>query len=160
MNNEKLDNEDDLVIAGIVEFLKMIQQERNPRRPLEETEFIYCLVGNVVPYHYHGVEKKIVRGTRQLSGNTKLYIFPRIGNYSPQNVRVIGLSRITKKYKLMYFPVRLITNWRLQKVYKKHVIEKMFHNDGWRDTEMDRNSILAMILWLNELTEKELPFKD
>jgi hypothetical protein len=36
----------------------------------------------------------------------------------------------------------------------------MYHNNGWRDTEKDKETILEMLKWLPNLTEKELPFKN
>jgi hypothetical protein len=144
-------------IESLVEFLKEYQNHINPRRPLEETEFVYCIVGNVVPSHYHGEEKEIIQGTKQFLANAKLFVLPRIGDYKKATAQVIGVSRKTKKYKLVYMPVRLITNWRLKKVYNKQIIEMIYNNDGWRDTEMDRDTILNMIPWLSKLTETNLP---
>jgi len=144
-------------IDAAVEFLRFIKNERNPRRPLEETEFIYCLVGNILPCHYLGEEKKVVRGTRHFAANAKVFVFPRIGNYKKAQVRVVGMSRKLKKYKFMRMRIHIITNWRLKKVYKKEIIRIMHENDGWRDTEIDRNAILKMIPWLSELTEKNVP---
>ncbi len=55
-------------------------------------------------------------------------------------------------------PIRLITNWRLQKVFKKKIIEIMSENSGWTNSEEDKAIIQRMALWLPEMTEKELPF--
>jgi hypothetical protein len=142
------------------ELVKMLQEHRNPRRPIEEVEFIYCLVGNILPCHYLGEEKKIVRGTSHFAANAKVFVFPRIGNYKGERVRVVGFSRKLRKYHFTRMRVELITNWRLKKVYTKRIIEIMYENDGWRDTEIDRDSIISMIPWLSELTEKEVPFRE
>ena len=138
-------------------LLEAIEQERNPRKLPEETEFIYCLVGNIVPCHFKGEDKKVVKGTKHFVPNAKLFVLPRIGNYKLERVRAIGFSRKSKSYKLTRVPVRYITNWRLKKIYKREIIQIMFENRGWRDTEIDRDTILNMIPWLSELTEKNLP---
>lgn len=138
-------------------ILEAFEQQRNPRKLPEETEFIYCLVGNIVPCYYKGEEKKVTRGTKHFAPNAKLYVLPRIGNYKGERVRAIGFSRKNRRFTLVRMPVRLITNWRLKKVYKKEIIQIMFDNRGWRDTEIDRNTILNMIPWLSALTEKNLP---
>lgn len=144
-------------MESLVELLKEYQNQINPRRPLEETEFVYCLVGNVVPSHYHGEEKEVVRGTTQFLANARLFVLPRIGDYQKARVQVIGVSRKSKTYKLVYMPVRFITNWRLKKVYNKQIIEMIYDNDGWRDTEIDRDRIINMIPLLSKLTETILP---
>ncbi len=124
----------------------------------DSEDFIYCLVGNVVPCHYYGVDKKIIRGTNLFLANAKVYVFPRIRDYPQSRARVIGLSRNKKRYIFTRMPIRLITNWRLQKVFKKKIIEIMSENSGWTNSEEDKAIIQRMALWLPEMTEKELPF--
>ncbi len=110
----------------------------------EDENFIYCLVGNVVPCHYYGVDKKIIRGTNLFLANAKVYVFPRIRDYPQSRARVIGLSRNKKRYIFTRMPIRLITNWRLQKVYKKKIIEIMAENHGWTNSEEDKAIIQRM----------------
>ncbi len=160
MDEKKILTVDESELNSVVEFLKIIQNEKNSRSPLEETEFIYCLVGNILPCHYLGEEKKVVRGTRHSAANAKVFVFPRIGDYKGERVRVIGMSRKSKKYKFMRMRIDIITNWRLKKVYKKEIIRIMYENDGWRDTEIDRDAILSMIPWLSELTETNVPLNE
>lgn len=152
--------ENEKIMREMVDFIKAYQNEQNPRRPLEETEWIYCLVGNIVPAHFYGENKEIKRGTNLFAANAKLYVFPRIGNWKHQHIRVVGIAKKDRKLIKARTKVSLITNWRLQKVYKKKVIEFMFNDNGWRDTEIDKNAILSMLPWLSELTEKDLPALD
>lgn len=150
-------DKDSQIIQEIVEYIKMRQEELNPRRPLEETEWIYCLVGNMVSAHYFGTDKEIKRGNNLFAANAKLYVFPRIGDYKHQNIRVVGHALKGRRLIMARTRVKWITNWRLQKVYSKRVIEFMFHNNGWRDTEVDKETILKMLEWLPNLTETDLP---
>jgi len=122
-------------------------------QPLEEQiPFIWCLVGNIVEKHEYGENHEIKYGTKHFSRNTKVYCFKeRKGNY---NIKVIGLHRKSRKYTCIIMPLKLITNWRLQKVYSPVVLKLMQSGYSWTNSDEDKEIILSMLEWLPEMTVK------
>lgn len=124
----------------------------------DDQNFLLCLVGNVVPCHYYGEEKKIVRGTNLFLANAKVYVYPHIRDNRLSRTQVIGMSRTKKRLVLVRMPVRLITNWRIQKVYNKKIIALMSDDWRWDLSAMGTDRIQNFVKWIEEMTVKERPF--
>lgn len=112
-------------------------------------ESIYCLVGNVVEEHAIGEEKRIVKGTKQFSGGTKVYCFPGLPGDDYEKVKVIGRARKSKRYIIVVTKSSYITNWRMSQVRSPFVIKSMMKNSGWTNRETDQEAIQKMAERLN-----------
>src|SRR5690349_24575027 len=66
-----------------------LQKKLNPIKLLDETPFIWCLVGNIVDQHYFGEEKQIKIGTKQFSPGTKVYCFPPQWGDGYEKIKVV-----------------------------------------------------------------------
>ena len=115
------------------------------------TDFIWCLIGNVIDEHERGTEKEIKHGTKHFSPNTKLYCFPVLWGDGYENIKVIGKHRKSSRKVCLVTPSKFIQNWRLQKVYKPHVIKIMRSQHGWTSSDKDKKSVLGMVDWLNDI---------
>ena len=126
-----------------------------PKKPLEDITFVWCLVGNVIGSHTWGEKKEIKHGTKHFSPGAKLYCFPTLWGDGYEDIKVIGKRRKSKKMICVIMPSKYIINWRLDKVYKPYIIKKMYELDGWTDSDEDKNTIMEMVVWLNERTHKK-----
>ncbi len=117
-----------------------------------DQKFIWCLVGNIVDGHAVGPEKKIVHGTKHFSPNTMVYCFPAQWGDGYENIKVIGRHRKTSRNVFMILPAKHITNWRLKKVYKPQVIKVMQAQNGWTNSDKDKETILEMLKFLPGIT--------
>jgi hypothetical protein len=120
----------------------------------DQTNFIWCLIGNIVDEHPYGIEKEIKHGTKHFSPNTKVYCFPTLWGDGYEDIKVIGRRRKTNKNICIIIPAKLITNWRLQKVYSPFVLNLMRSHHGWTSSDKDKETILKMLVWLPERTIK------
>ena len=134
--------------------LKELEAILDNHKPIEETTFIWCLIGNVINENYSGVEKEIKHGTKHFSPNTKVYCFPISWGDGYEDIKVIGRHRKTSKNINIIIPSKLITNWRIQKVYHPFILKSMRLNRGWNNSEKDKNTILEMLKWLPSRTLK------
>lgn len=124
-------------------------------QPLEDqSKFIWCLVGNIVDEHPTGIDKEIKRGTKHFSPNTKVYCFPPKWGDGYEKIKVIGRHRKTRKNVCIVIPAKLITNWRLQKVYRPYILNVMKTQYGWTNKDNDKETILEMLKWLPSRTIK------
>lgn len=131
-----------------------LQEQFNPIKSLDETTFVWCLIGNVVDEHFYGSDKEVKHGTKHFSPNTKVYCLPAQWGDGYENIKVIGRHRKTSRYVCMVMPSKYITNWRLQKVYRPYVLKIMNKRNGWTDRDEDKETILEMLKWLPERTLK------
>jgi len=131
-----------------------LQEQFNPRKPLDQTTFIWCLVGNIIDEHYYGTDKEIKHGTKHFSPSTKVYCFPMNWGDAYEKIKVIGRHRKTIGNICIVMPSKYITNWRLQKVHRPNVLKLMHSQDGWTDSDKDKETILDMLKWLPEITMK------
>ena len=102
---------------------------------LDDIEFIWCLVGNIIDKHYYGEDHVIKRGTKQFPPNAKVYCFPAQWGDGYENILVMGKPRKKRSLIRIIMKSKYIKNWRLQKVYDKHVITEMMTNFGWTNKE-------------------------
>ena len=124
-------------------------------KPLDDqSKFIWCLIGNIVDDHFTGTDKEINYGTKHFSPNTKVYCFPTLWGDGFENIKVIGRHRKTSRNVCMVMPSKLITNWRVQKVYRPYILNVMQSQHGWTNSEKDKETILEMLKWLPDRTIK------
>lgn len=123
----------------------LIFDQLNPRKSLEETDFIWCLIGNIVEEHESGIISEIKNGTKHFSPNTKVYCFPPLWGDGYEIIKVIGRHRTSKRYVVMVIPSKYVTNWRLQKVYRPYMLKVMHSQNGWTDSEKDKERILKIL---------------
>jgi hypothetical protein len=116
---------------------------------IDEIEWIWCMVGNIVDEHKFGENKEIRHGTKQFPAGAKIYCFPPLWGDGFENVKVVGKPR--KKGKMITIVMRseLITNWRIQQVYDSYVITEMLTGFGWDNSERSKTGIEKMLGFLN-----------
>lgn len=113
--------------------------------------FIWCLVGNVVEKQTFGESNEIRFGTKYFSPNTKVHCFPILWGDGYTNIKVIGRHRKSNKHVCVIMPSKHIQHWRIQKVYHPFVIDMMLSNNGWSNSEDDKNTIMEI---LESITDK------
>jgi hypothetical protein len=124
-------------------------------KPLDDqTKFIWCLIGNIVDEYPSGTDQEIKHGTKHFSPNTKVYCFPPLWGDGYENIKVIGRHRKTSRNVCIVMPAKLITNWRLQKVYRPYILNVMQSQQGWTNSDKDKEIILEMLKWLPGRTTK------
>ena len=111
----------------------------------KESEFIWCLVGNIVDEHPYGESREIVKGTKQFSPGTKVYCFPPQWGDGYEQIEVIGQRRVSHKLIKIVMASKCITNWRIQKIYKPAIIELMKSHYGWMDSIRDKEKIETLL---------------
>lgn len=83
-----------------------------------------------------------------------MYFLPGQWGDGYENIKVIGRHRGSNRYACLVMPSKLITDWRLQKVYRPYVLNVVKSKFGWTAKEEDKEKILAMLEWLPERTIK------
>lgn len=119
-----------------------------------QEKFIWCLIGNIVDKHPVGTDQEIKHGTKHFSPNTKVYCFPVQWGDGYENIKVIGRHRKTRRNVCMIVPAKLVTNWRIQKVYTPYILNVMQTQNGWTNSDEDKETILEMLKWLPDRTIK------
>lgn len=84
---------------------------------IDRREFEWCIVGNIVDKHHWGTEKIIKHGTKHFAPGTKVYCLPEFGGMAHEKMRVIGKPRKRFRRINIVIPTKMITNFRVQKVY-------------------------------------------
>jgi len=115
--------------------LNKFNRDNFPEKKINDIEFIWCLVGNVIEKHFWGENKEIRIGTKQFSPGTKLYCYPVQWGDGYQKVKVIGRPRKFKKFINVVINSDYITNWRKEKVYNPFIIKQLILNKGWDNSE-------------------------
>lgn len=98
---------------------------------IQEPEWVWGLIGNILEEHEYGEAHEIRRGTKQFSGGTKVFLSCSHWGDGYENVNVIGKARKSRRYIQVVMRRKCITNFRMQKVYKPVVLEKMKSENGW-----------------------------
>lgn len=122
----------------------------------DTTTWRWALVGNIIGEHEYGEEKEIRYGTKHFSSGTKVYCAPAHWGDGYENIVVIGKHRKSPKYIETIIPAKMVENFRLQKVYKPVVLQKMESENSWGfwgNTDEDKEKILSMLEWLNKRNE-------
>jgi hypothetical protein len=146
--------EEAVPVDQVEQRMAELRAKFNPRKPIEEITFVWCLVGNIIDINFRGNPKELKHGTKHFSPGTKVYCFPHQWHDDYDNIKVIGIQRRSKKYICIVMPSRFITSWRLEKVYNPWLIKRLFVEKGWTDSDADRERILEMCQWLPKKTLK------
>lgn len=119
----------------------------------QEPEWVWGLIGNILEEHEYGEAHEIRRGTKQFSGGTKVYLSCGHWGDGYENVNVIGKARNSRRYIQVVMRRKCITNFRMQKVYKPVVLEKMKSENGWGgfwdNSDESRLEIIKYLDFLN-----------
>lgn len=134
--------------------LDKINFDIEDKRLHEKSKFIWCLIGNIVENYPFGVNNQIQNGTKHFSPKSKVYCLPGQWGDGYENIKVIGRHRNTNRYVCITMQSKLITNWRLQKVYRPYILNVMQSQLGWTDSDNDKDTILKMLKWLPNRTIK------
>lgn len=142
----------DELIEGLIDRLGKSLWERDFYVSVDDYEFVWCLVGNIVEEHEFGEEKEIRKGTKQFPPNAKVYCFPPQWSDGYEHILVLGKPRKRREMIKVVMPSKYITNWRVQKVYDYTVISEMVNNYGWRNTDADKDEIEGYVKFLSKRT--------
>lgn len=126
---------------------------KKPKK-LEEVEFIWCVVGNIVEEHELGVGKELKKGTKHFSPGTKVFCFPPLWGDGYENIIIIGRPRKSNRFVKIVMKSDLIENWRVKKVYNPYVKSQMLKDNGWDDTQESRAKATEIVAKINNLNKK------
>ena len=117
-----------------------------------EQEWQWCLVGNIVEAHEYGEEHIIKYGNKQFSPNTKVFINLIYGGMGHERILVIGKPRHSSKYIEIVIARKYVNNFRVQKVFKPAVLERMKKSnwDWWGSTDEVYDRLTKYLEWLND----------
>ncbi len=130
--------------ASLREIKRQYEEEVRARKN-RNVEFVWCLVGNIVAEHPVGENKEIKRGTKHFSPGTKVYCFPPMWGDGYEKIYVIGRPRQSSRFIKVIIKRDLVTNWRIQQVFKPHIKQEMIKNNGWDDTEESKERALTLL---------------
>ncbi len=121
-----------------------------------EKEWQWCLVGNIVEKHEHGEEHILKYGNKQFRPNAKVYINLVYGGMGHENILVIGMPRHSSKYIEIVTSRKYVCNFRVQKVFKPAVLNRMKNSvwDWWGNSDEAYNKIVVCLEWLNADAEQ------
>ena len=130
-----------------------MENESNTTR---EQEWQWCLVGNIVDAHKHGERHIIKYGNKQFRPGAKVYINLVYGGLAHENILVICLPRRSSKYIVIVIARKYVCNFRLKKVFKPAVLEKMKTSkwDWWGQSDESYDRINGCLDWLNAEAEQ------
>jgi|GEM_PF-5465577 len=124
---------------------------------IDNIEFEWCIVGNIIDKHLYGIEKEIRRGTKQFRPGGKVYCMPEFEGMAHQKIRVIGKPRKQKRLINIIINSNKIKNFRVQKVYNPKIqFDIGSHVYYWnnRRSETELENLNDMVTYLNTLTEE------
>ena len=123
-----------------------------------EQEWQWCLVGNIVEKSEYGENHEIRYGNKQFRPSAKVYVNLVYGGMGHESVLVIGKPRHSYGYIEIVIARKYVENFRLQKVFKPAVLERMNQSkwEWWGNTDSARDELIKILEWLNpEEAERE-----
>ena len=122
----------------------------------ENTEWRWCLVGNIVESHEFGEEHEIRFGNKQFRPGAKVYVNLVYGGMGHENILVIGLPRHSSKYIEIVIRRKHVCNFRVRKVYKPAVLKMMSESkwDWWDSSDQTREKLEKCAEWMNAEVEE------
>ncbi|MFD0675239.1 hypothetical protein [Cohnella sp. GCM10027633] len=123
----------------------------------ETKDFIWMLVGNVIPAGIYEVNNNQIEieGTKHFKPGSKVFSSPIQWGDGYERTYVIARHKENQKYIAIIMETRLITNWRIQKVYTPYILRKVkelpYH---WNNSDKSRDEILEMLKWLPQRSLK------
>ena len=124
----------------------------------KETEWVWALVGNIVEEHEYGEDHEIKKGTKQFGPGTKVYLSEGHWGDGYEMINVIGKPRHSRNYIAVVMKRNNIQNFRMQKVYRPAVLQRMKENNenGWGGFwDNSQKSRLEIIDYLDFLAPDE-----
>jgi hypothetical protein len=118
----------------------------------DKTEWVYCLVGNVVDKHEFGTDKEIRYGTKHFAPGTKVYCLYKEGWGGTGYEHIVVMGKPRKQYRLIKItiPRKYINNFRLKKVRNRKVIKEVSRYYNWDNIEEVKEEILSFVEYFNE----------
>jgi hypothetical protein len=96
-----------------------------------EQPFVWCPVANVArDPHPEGPDDELRLGLKHFAPGAKLYCYPQRWGDGGERIRVLGRHRNGTRLVDIVIANRLLTNWRVQKVYNPHVVKSMREHWG------------------------------
>lgn len=116
-----------------------------------EQEWQWCLVGNIVGEHEYGENHELKYGNKQFRPNAKVFVNLVYGGMGHERILVIGTPRHSGKYIEIVIARKYVENFRLQKVFKPAVLNRMNQStwDWWGNTDSARDQLIQILEWLN-----------
>ena len=108
----------------------MDNQNTENMNTIEQQEWKWCLVGNIVQDREYGEKHEIKHGTKHFSPGTKVYCAPCHWGDGYEQIVIIGKHRGSSKYIEIIMPRKYIEHFRCQKVFKP-VVLKLMNNSRW-----------------------------
>jgi hypothetical protein len=133
------------------------ENNQEHKKQVNDKKYIWCLVGNILPngIYTEGNNSVDFIGTKQFKPGTKVYCSPFIWGDGYERIRAIGRAKDTNKFITMIMESKLITNWRLQKVFIPYILRKNEQEeDKWDSSDRSKKIIKEMLVWLPERTLK------
>ena len=118
---------------------------------LPEPEWQWCLVGNIVTEHEYGEDHEIRYGNKQFRPGAKVFVNLVYGGMGHENILVIGNPRRSHRYIEIVIARKYVENFRVQKVYKPQVLERIKNSkwDWWGNSDEAHDKIVEILKWLN-----------
>ncbi len=148
------------ILNKISKWIKSDSQKDTDNKELigiDNREFEWCIVGNIVDKHSYGMEKEIRRGTKQFRPGAKVYCMPEFGGVAHEEIRVIGKPRKQSRLINIIMKSNKIKNFRVQKVYNPKIqFDVGSHIYYWKNrrSENEIENLNEMVKYLNTLTEE------
>ena len=116
-----------------------------------DQEWRWCLVGNIVDTHEYGEEHIIKHGNKQFRPNAKVFVNLVYGGMGHESILVIGTPRHSSEYIEIVIARKYVHNFRVQKVFKPAVLEKMKSSnwDWWGNSDEVYETLTKCLEWLN-----------
>lgn len=127
---------------NFIERVKVVFTRGEPAQPvMSDPAFVWCLIGNIVDGHLTGADLCSPTGTKHFSAGTKVYCMRAQWGDGYEKIKVIGRHKKSKRYVCLVIPVKFITNWRLQKVYRPYILNVMNNSTyGWTSSDEDKKT--------------------
>ena len=114
---------------------------RSATAPAEQPAFVWSVVATM--QGRLGIESGAAGGTVHFRPGAKLYCLPALWGDGYEQIKVTGHHRGSHRYVTMVLPSRLLTNWRVERVYSPHVIRTF---DGrWDASELSKQTAEAIV---------------
>ena len=124
---------------------------------IPEQEWQWCLVGNIKEVHEYGEGHELRYGNKQFRPGAKVFVNLVYGGMAHEHILVIGIPRHASHYIEIVIRRDVVENFRLQKVYKPEVLNRIKHSqwDWWGDTDSAQDEIIRVLEWLNPAQAEE-----
>lgn len=126
-----------------------MNEDKNPS--VNEMEWVYCIVGNIIEKHEFGENKEIKYGTKQFRPGAKVYCLPHLGYGGTAYDQIVVMGKPRKQFRLIkiVMPRKYIANFRLQKVWDKRIIDAMGIFDQ-NSNELNKESLQKLLDYFNQ----------